>query len=377
MPAKFPFVLRRRFDEIRARYRHLSSEHDSLSVEHGRVTAERNSLREAMALFQAMVDQVTAATDRLNALSREADSTTRLLSELSKVFSRVHLLPVATCRNTSDWDLFLSSVAYERLNQEDEAILGSHQFEEVWTLPGYSVTAREFVNFEVDNLWGGKRNGNRFFPNIRERFVCPISHLNNRQRLMAALIANELAAQGDGCSVYFMEQVTPIYMWALKSFGKHTVTGSEYLGHDLSAGQIVDGLRHEDVHHLSFESSSHDLIVSNEVMEHVPWPRRAFEELARVLRPGGTALMTFPFHAHQAKSLVRAELIDGKEQHYLQPEYHGNPVSAEGSLVYTDFGWDLMDLIREAGFRDVALEIYHSAPMGHLGANNLVFRIIR
>ncbi len=52
--------------------------------------------------------------------------------------------------------------------------------------------------------------------------------------------------------------------------------------------------RIEDALHLSFPDSSFDLLTSVDVMEHVGKPERMTEEIARVLRPGGLAFITFP-----------------------------------------------------------------------------------
>jgi SAM-dependent methyltransferase len=144
-------------------------------------------------------------------------------------------------------------------------------------------------------------------------------------------------------------------------------------------GQIIDGIQHEDIQTLSFDNSNStlDLVVSNDVMEHVPSPSAAFGELARVMRPGAVALMTFPFFAGNQSSVVRAEVINGEIVHRCDPVYHGNPIDSEGSLVFTDFGWDILDLIRAQGFNNVDLEIYHSVALGHLGGGSLVFRLTR
>ena len=38
-----------------------------------------------------------------------------------------------------------------------------------------------------------------------------------------------------------------------------------------------------------------------------------------------------------------------------------------GSLAFFDYGWELLDWVRDAGFRDVSLICYWSADLGHLG----------
>ena len=174
-----------------------------------------------------------------------------------------------------------------------------------------------------------------------------------------------------------MEQVTPIYNWALKNLKNHNILGSEYLGHEYAGGAIIKGIRHEDIENLSFADTSLDLIVSNDVFEHVPRPQKAFTECARALKKGGVMLMTIPFHADRDQSIIRAKLVNGRLEHILPPSYHGNPVSADGSLVFTDFGWDLINEIQAAGFSDVRVEIYASKALGHLGGGQLIFRLTK
>ena len=67
-------------------------------------------------------------------------------------------------------------------------------------------------------------------------------------------------------------------------------------------------------------------------------------------------------------------LITAKVEHLLPEAYHGNPVSADGSLVFTDFGWDILELMKGAWFSDVSGDVYVSAEFGHIGVGQLVFR---
>ncbi|MFN7116137.1 MAG: class I SAM-dependent methyltransferase [Saprospiraceae bacterium] len=52
--------------------------------------------------------------------------------------------------------------------------------------------------------------------------------------------------------------------------------------------------RVENALELSFADNSFDLLVSVEVIEHVGQPARMVQEIARVLKPGGVAFITFP-----------------------------------------------------------------------------------
>ena len=45
---------------------------------------------------------------------------------------------------------------------------------------------------------------------------------------------------------------------------------------------------------MSFKDDSFDVVISCETIEHIPHPKKALEELYRVLRPGGKFILTCP-----------------------------------------------------------------------------------
>lgn len=79
---------------------------------------------------------------------------------------------------------------------------------------------------------------------------------------------------------------------------------------------------------LPLASESFDVVVSTQVLEHVPEPQRVLAELYRVVRPGGTLLLTAP----------------------LAWEIHEAPYDF---YRYTRFG--LEHLLRSAGFAELAV----------------------
>ena len=99
-----------------------------------------------------------------------------------------------------------------------------------------------------------------------------------------------------------------------------------------------DGAVCEDITALTFDDESFDPVVSSDVLEHVPLLDKAFNETARVLRPGGVHLFTVP---PRAKTKKRAEVVDGKIHHIETPDYHRDPLSANGILAFWDVGPDL------------------------------------
>jgi SAM-dependent methyltransferase len=69
--------------------------------------------------------------------------------------------------------------------------------------------------------------------------------------------------------------------------------GSKGLGGDL--GYTYGALDYEgDIWDIDEKDSSFDAVLCTEVLEHVPYPIETLEELARLLKPGGTLILTAP-----------------------------------------------------------------------------------
>jgi len=109
------------------------------------------------------------------------------------------------------------------------------------------------------------------------------------------------------------------------------------------------GIRCEDLERLTFPGGSFDLVITQDVFEHVARPEAAFREIARILKPGGCHLFTVPLHEGRATRTRVRPAGDGVE-HLVPPVYHGDPLRSSGSLVFTDFGDDLPALLEPLGF---------------------------
>ncbi len=119
---------------------------------------------------------------------------------------------------------------------------------------------------------------------------------------------------------------------------------------DAEPGEIRGQHRNEDLLRLSFGANRFDLVTSSHVLEHVPDPAKAFSEVHRVLRPDGVHIFSVPFPwPPRPKSVTRCAIIDGEVVHDLEPVYHESP-GGEPSLVFTDFGLDVLDVLSEVGF---------------------------
>lgn len=122
-------------------------------------------------------------------------------------------------------------------------------------------------------------------------------------------------------------------------------------------GAVRDGVRNENLEAMTFPDASFDLVVTQDVMEHVLDPAAAFRDIARVLRPGGLHVFTVPWYSERP-TRVRAVRQDGAVRHLEEPDYHGNPIDPRGSLVVTEWGRDLCDFIYvHAGMTTTVLRI--------------------
>jgi hypothetical protein len=126
---------------------------------------------------------------------------------------------------------------------------------------------------------------------------------------------------------------------------------------DTPPGQVTARGRCEDLERLTFGDAIFDLVVTQDVLEHVLDPARAFAEVARTLKPGGAHVFTVPWYQGRP-TRQRARRAGGAIEHLEPPEYHGNPIDPNGSLVVTDWGWDLCDVIyRHCGLTTTAIKV--------------------
>lgn len=124
----------------------------------------------------------------------------------------------------------------------------------------------------------------------------------------------------------------------------------------------VPGEQREDLEALTFTDQSLDLIITQDVMEHVLDPEAAFREIGRVLKPGGAHVFTVPLY-QRPRSVVRARRAhDGEVVEHLAPEYHQGPEGA--ALVATEWNEDIVDVIRQASGMDTDIVRPRGARLG-------------
>lgn len=207
-------------------------------------------------------------------------------------------------------------------------------------------------------------------PAWRERQVC-VCGLNCRQRSCFHVLS-EFMDLPESALVYCTEQRSSLFARIRNRFP--LAVGSEYLGATIPLGtEDAHGTRNEDITALTYPDEAFDAVFSIDVLEHVPNYKAGLAELARCLKPGGRLLLTAPFHFGKDVTVIRAGFdAAGKLQHHLPPVYHGDPLSSEGCLCFNDFGWDLLEELRAAGFTNVGLHAFTSEEYGYIGLQYVI-----
>lgn len=95
-----------------------------------------------------------------------------------------------------------------------------------------------------------------------------------------------------------------------------------------------------DICNLPFEDDSFDTILCNHVLEHIPDDTKAMQELYRVLKPGGMAILQIPQDLEREVTFEDDSIVDKKERTEIFGQYDHVRV----------YGWDYFDKLRSIGF---------------------------
>ncbi len=194
--------------------------------------------------------------------------------------------------------------------------------------------------------------------NWSELFACSACYALNRTEALADVLLAPHRGSGANCLRAAIPYMSHMRIHEFGFVGPVAeqlracllFTCSEYFD-DVPPGDFADnGVMCQDLQNLTFRDDEFDLLISQDVFEHVPDAERAFRETHRVLKQGGRHVFTVPFNRHAETTVVRAELTAEGIRHLLPPEYHGDPLRKEGALAFRTFGRDLIPLLDRLGF---------------------------
>jgi predicted SAM-dependent methyltransferase len=95
-----------------------------------------------------------------------------------------------------------------------------------------------------------------------------------------------------------------------------------------------------DICNLPFKDNTYDIILCNHVLEHIPDDTKAMQELFRVLKKGGMAILQIPQDLNREKTFSDDTIIDQKERSRIFGQYDHVRV----------YGRDYFDKLRSIGF---------------------------
>lgn len=176
-----------------------------------------------------------------------------------------------------------------------------------------------------------------------ESRACLWCSANERYELLATEIKTRFGEKLSEKDVLELDPHSPLMKMLSRA---RSYTRSFYEAGESGGSARTDGAVCEDITALTFHDSSFDLIISSDVLEHVPRLDKAFSESARVLRPVGAHLFTVP---PRPRTRRRSEVVNGEIRHIETPEYHRDPLSPQGILAFWDIGTDLPQVIPSAG----------------------------
>ena len=96
-----------------------------------------------------------------------------------------------------------------------------------------------------------------------------------------------------------------------------------------------------DICNLPFENDQYDVILCNHVLEHIPDDTKAMQELYRVLRPGGMAILQIPQDLNRETTFEDDSITDPKERAKIFGQYDHVRV----------YGRDYFEKLRTIGFK--------------------------
>ena len=187
-------------------------------------------------------------------------------------------------------------------------------------------------------------------PCKRNTFLCGGCGASARNRHVAQAILDRFPTDPQSASLREFGRRFDGTIWQAATYGAiadalraaRGFTGTEFI-ENTPSGSIVNGIRCEDIQATSFGDASIDLVITEDVLEHVPDPAAAFAELRRVLKPGGFHIGTIPVNWGRPTSVARATIENGSIRHILPAEYHFDPTTGrESALAFTEYGRDVV-----------------------------------
>jgi SAM-dependent methyltransferase len=188
----------------------------------------------------------------------------------------------------------------------------------------------------------------------RNNMFCLFCHSSSRKRHVAQVILKEVVKQN--CSLSKISKIKNIKIYntdindafyrVLYSYDQYICSG--FFPNIEPGQQIRSRVFCQDIEHTTFNDKTFNLVITEDVFEHIRDYKKGFREIFRILKVGGYHIFTVPCYFDKP-TLVRVDTSGDKDIHVLLPEYHGDAIRGR-ILAYRTFGIDIFDLLKHMGF---------------------------
>ncbi|MBT9749016.1 class I SAM-dependent methyltransferase [Desulfovibrio desulfuricans] len=219
----------------------------------------------------------------------------------------------------------------------------------------------------------------------RGNCICLNCKSRNRQRQIAYFILQKMTTNGHSKNpfstifpsikhlkyngkIWISETSSPLAL-VLKQL-PNCIT-SEFINESTESGTRVGNTLHINMCKTHFADNSLDLIISGDVLEHIPDYKLALRETYRILSNGGYHIFTIPFYQHRFSIEHRSLYVNKELVHLKHPWFHLDPMNPKGILCYNIFAPELLSELEEIGF-EASLNLIFSPSYGMFGQDGIV-----
>lgn len=229
----------------------------------------------------------------------------------------------------------------------DKKVINSYYANEssfYWKQKGYCPCCEQSTFFIARNSW------------LRDHFKCTNCNCIPRERALMLAIKEE-CPNWQNLNIHESSPGKRGHSVLLRQ--KATAYTETQFFPDMPLGSNVYGVRCEDLEQQTFEDSIFDIVITSDVMEHIYDPEKAFQEIHRTLKPGGSHIFSVPIiNKHKATQRWANKGKDGNPEFLFEPEWHGNPVDKKGSPVTMHWGFDIIEFIKNCTGADCRIVYY-------------------
>lgn len=199
---------------------------------------------------------------------------------------------------------------------------------------------------------------------VRNNMYCPFCKSSSRKRHVAKLLINKVINQvfsnisslAEVSSNKHSDNLNKLNIYSADvndAFYQvlHSATSyysSSYIPTVEIGTEISEQVFCQDLEKLTFEKEKFDVVITEDVFEHIRDYEKAFREVYRVLKTGGYHIFTIPCFFDKP-TLVRVDTSGVEDIHLLPPEYHGDKIRGK-ILAYRTFGIDIFKILEKIGF---------------------------